>query len=272
MLRPFVDGVLAAVLSAPCVVCGQILDAPMAGPVCRACWTDVRLISPPICGRCGYPLAAPPPEGAASCAACARLHALGSLRAAGAYAGTLRQLLHALKYTRRRSLAATLSRLAAERGAAMLEGAHVAVPVPLHPIRLWTRGFNQADLLARGLGIPVRRLLRRRRATVPQASRTGAARAVNVHNAFALARPAAWTRPHVEGRVIVLVDDVSTTGATLDECAVVLRAAGARDVRAVVVARTLRYGGQDERPEGFDGLAAGPEGCRADSARAGLEG
>jgi predicted amidophosphoribosyltransferase len=62
--------------------------------------------------------------------------------------------------------------------------------------------------------------------------------------------PAAWTRAHVEGRVIVLVDDVSTTGATLDECAMVLRAAGARDVRAVVVARTLLYGGREEGPEG----------------------
>ena len=250
MLRPIVDGILAAVLSAPCAVCGQILDAPMAGPVCPACWTNIRLISPPMCGRCGYPLPSPSAAPTASCPACARLSALGALRAAGAYEGTLRRLLHALKYTRRRSLAARLARLTAERGATVLQGAHVAVPVPLHPIRLWTRGFNQADLLARGLGLPVRRLLRRRRATAPQASRTGAARAVNVRNAFALARPAAWTRPHVEGRVIVLVDDVSTTGATLDECAMVLRAAGARDVRAVVVARTLLYGGRDEGPEG----------------------
>ena len=250
MLRPIVDGVLAAILSAPCVVCGRILDAPMAGPVCPACWTDVRLISPPICGRCGYPLPAALQNGSASCAACARLNALGSLRAAGAYEGTLRHLLHALKYTRRRSLAARLACLTADRGRSVLAGADVAVPVPLHPFRLWTRGFNQADLLARGLGLPVRRLLRRRRATVPQSSKTGVARAVNVRDAFALMPPAAWTRAHVDGRVIVLVDDVSTTGATLDECAMVLRAAGARDVRAVVVARTLLYGGREEGPEG----------------------
>ena len=145
MLRPIVDGVLAAVLSAPCAVCGQILDAPMSGPVCPACWTNIRLISPPMCGRCGYPLPSPSAAPAASCPACARLSALGGLRAAGAYEGTLRRLVHALKFTRRRSLAARLARLAAERGATVLEGAHVAAPVPLHPIRLWTRGFNQAD-------------------------------------------------------------------------------------------------------------------------------
>src|SRR5689334_13368 len=203
MLRSLADAILAAVLSAPCVVCGRILDAPMAGPVCPACWTNVRLISPPICGRCGYPLSAPLSRESPACTACARLTAIGSLRAAGAYEGTLRRLLHALKYTRRRSLAMKLARLAAERGAAVLEGADVAVPVPLHPFRFWTRGFNQADLLARGLGVPVRRLLRRRRATLPQASRTGAARVVNVRDAFALARPLARSRLQVEGRVIV---------------------------------------------------------------------
>jgi ComF family protein len=250
MFRPIVDGVLAAVLSAPCVVCGQILDRPMAGPVCVACWTSVRLISPPLCDRCGYPLPAALPHGSSTCPACRKLNAIGLLRAAGAYEGTLRHLLHALKYTRRRSLAARLARLTVERADAILSGADVAVPVPLHPFRLWTRGFNQADLLARGVGLPVRRLLRRRRATPPQSSRSGAARTINVRNAFALARPLAWTRRQVEGRVIVLVDDVSTTGATLDECALVLREAGAHDVRAVVVARTLLYGGRETGLEG----------------------
>ena len=254
-LRRVADGILAAVLSAPCVACGRVLEAPTAGPVCPECWSAVRLLSPPLCDRCGHPLALaldPAPLGStelptappAGCYACVRLAALGRLRAAGPYEGTLRDILHAFKYARRRSLSTPLARLAADRASTVLDDADCAVPVPLHPARHWTRGFNQADLLARGLGLPVRRLLRRVRATPPQASRAAAARSANVRGAFALARPGVVIRRHVRGRVLVLVDDVSTTGATLDECAAVLRAAGAADVRAVVVARTVLSGGR----------------------------
>jgi predicted amidophosphoribosyltransferase len=121
------------------------------------------------------------------------------------------------------------------------------VPVPLHPYRLATRGFNQADDLASHLGIRVWRLLRRRRLGRPQAGLPAALRRTNVRNAYALRRLPMLDRSHrpraparlIEGAVLILVDDVMTTGETMDACAGVLLSAGARSVRAVTVARAV---------------------------------
>lgn len=110
------------------------------------------------------------------------------------------------------------------------------MPVPLHWRRRCSRGFNQADDLAAALGLPVVRALRRRRQTGVQASLHADHRRTNVAGAFALTRRARRTGA-VAGAVVVLVDDVETTGATLDACARVLREAGAREVRAVTIAR-----------------------------------
>ena len=155
-------------------------------------------------------------------------------RAVGSYQGTLRLLLHALKYDRRQSLGPALSRLIRQHAADVLHGADCAVPVPLHPLRRWHRGFNQAAALGRELGVPLRNYLRRRRYTSPQAGLTAGERMRNVRDAFRLTRSA---RPG--GEVIVLVDDVSTTGATLESCARVLMDAGAREVRSVTAARVV---------------------------------
>lgn len=122
-----------------------------------------------------------------------------------------------------------------ERGADMLAGAAFVVPVPLHHTRRRRRGFNQADDLAEGLGLPVCRALRRVRATETQAGLAAARRHRNVRDAFSPARHA--TR--LAGAVVVLVDDVSTTGATLDACARVLKEAGAAEVRALTAARVV---------------------------------
>jgi ComF family protein len=118
------------------------------------------------------------------------------------------------------------------------------VPVPLHPWRRLRRGFNQAADLAAQLDVPVVHALRRVRWTAPQAGLTAAARRRNVRTAFALAAP--WLRPAapLEQRVVLLVDDVRTTGATLDACARVLRAAGAREVRALTAARAAMPSGR----------------------------
>jgi ComF family protein len=234
---------LAAALSAPCAVCARVTDTPLAGPVCTACWSSLRIVAPPICERCGYPLARGRDATAArvaSCGACRSLHALDMLRAPGVYEGALRDIVHAFKYTARRSLARPLAALIARRCASALDGADALVPVPLHWSRRWSRGFNQADLLARALGIVVVRALRRTRPTQPQMSLQATGRRGNVAGAFALVP--AWRRRHaLAGRVLVLVDDVCTTGTTLDECARVLKDAGAAEVRAVTVARTLMH-------------------------------
>jgi ComF family protein len=117
-------------------------------------------------------------------------------------------------------------------GIDVLRDASVAVPVPLHRTRRWMRGFNQASALARHLDLPVLPALKRIRATPSQTDLPAARRHANVRNAFALRR-----RYDVRGLCVVLVDDVSTTGATLEACARVLIDAGAREVRAVTAAR-----------------------------------
>lgn len=155
-----------------------------------------------------------------------------------AHDGVLRTLVHEAKYGGHASIARALGRRMRPSVADLLAGADGIVPVPLHPVRRLQRGFNQAEVLAQALGVPVRNVLRRRRWTRAQAQLTAARRRGNVAQAFALAwRPWRPVATGIRGQVLVLVDDVRTTGATLDACAAVLRQAGAAEVRALVVAR-----------------------------------
>jgi ComF family protein len=153
------------------------------------------------------------------------------------YSGALRRLVHALKYEGRHSLARPLARLLRDRAELLLADADVAVPVPLHRWRRLQRGFNQAAALAAGLGVPVCHALRRTRPTAPQVGLTAAARRRNVRDAFAPAWQMFPARRRLEGRVVLLVDDVRTTGATLHECAVVLKEMGAVEVWSAALAQ-----------------------------------
>jgi ComF family protein len=236
-IRTCVDALMAVLLAPACASCDTPLDRPTRGPVCAICWHRIVTITPPVCETCAEPL---PSWRVISveqgrCARCRRRRTvLSAARAIGAYDGTLRDIIHALKYDRRRSLAAPLAARLRIHGAGVLVGADIAVPVPLHRSRRRRRGFNPAADLARHLGLPFADVLRRTRPTPSQTDLPAARRYANVRGAFALRR-----RHDVAGRCVVLVDDVSTTGATLEACARVLVDAGAREVRALTVARAV---------------------------------
>ncbi|MEQ1758789.1 MAG: ComF family protein [Vicinamibacterales bacterium] len=165
-------------------------------------------------------------------------HAVDLTRAAAVYHGPLRRIIHAYKYEGRRSLARPLGDLLQAAGGDLLRDASCVVPVPLHPLRRVSRGFNQARELALTLPLPTVTALWRVRATQPQEHLTAAARHHNVRGAFRVS-PLLGHRVHerlIRNQVVVLVDDVRTTGATLNQCARVLKDAGAREVRALTVA------------------------------------
>ena len=184
------------------------------------------LVLAPRCAACAAPLAFP--LDGPVCRAC-----WNNVDPGGRHEGPLRDIVHAFKYEGRRSLAEPLAHLVRARDAHVLRGADAVVPVPLHLVRRLGRGFNQSSDLARHLGVPVLHALWRTRYTTPQTGLTGSARRRNVRGAFRLSP---LVRAGIGGKVIVLVDDVRTTGATLAACARVLKAAGAREVRAVTIA------------------------------------
>ena len=239
--RAAADAVLSVVLAPSCAACDRPLEQPTRGPVCEACWRSILSLTPPLCDRCGDPLPAWRAISVplALCPRCRRTRAaVDRGRAVGAYDGALRSIVHALKYEGRRSLARPLGALMRRRGAEILDGAGCAIPVPLHAARRRERGFNQATDLARHIGLPVVAALQRVRATSTQTGLPAAQRHRNVRDAFATT--AAVTR--LVGATVVLVDDVSTTGATLEACARVLKEAGVREVRALTAARVVTRG------------------------------
>jgi ComF family protein len=244
-----VDGLLAVFLAPRCVSCEELLDQPSSGLVCPRCWSRLAIFTPPVCESCGLPVLR-----AGRCGPCygGRSFAhITRLRTLGPYDGTLRRILHALKYDSRRTLSTRLGPLLQTHSADVLEGAHLVVPVPLHAARMRERGFNQAADLASTLPLPRLDALTRVVATRSQTGLSADERWKNVGRAFAL-RPAtsrlglthtksmqSGTARAVRDHVVVLVDDVCTTGATLEACAHVLLQSGAREVRAVTVARAL---------------------------------
>lgn len=237
IVRGIADALLAVLLAPACASCGASLTSPTRGPVCRACWDAIPYFVPPLCARCGDQL----PSwrvisvSSSTCARCRRRPSLLSeCRAIGPYEGSLRGIVQALKYQGCRSLAGGLGLRLRDAAEDLLGRADIAVPVPLHSARQRSRGFNQAAELASQLGLPVVAALVRTRATPSQTDLPAARRHANVRGAFALRR-----RHDVRGLRVVVVDDVTTTGATLEACARVLIDAGATSVSAGTAARAV---------------------------------
>jgi ComF family protein len=235
--RAVVDGVLPP----RCLACGAVVGEPDA--LCGPCWRALSFFAPPWCAVCGLPFPHPMGEGAV-CADCARGRSSWErARAVLRYDKHSRRLVLALKHGDHTHLARALGGWMRRSGGDIFDGVDLLVPVPLHWTRLFSRRYNQAGLLAHAIhaagGPPVAPdwLVRRRR--TPSQGRLGPiARARNVRGAFALRAGRS-----VKGKRLVIVDDVLTTGATVEECARVLRRAGAASVGVVTLARAQRAGG-----------------------------
>jgi ComF family protein len=230
---------LDAVLPPLCASCRTPLAD--AGGLCPACWAQMSFIAPPYCERLGIPFVYDPGPGVLSMEAIADPPAYDRARAVARYDGVARELVHRLKYGDRLDLAAFMGRWMARAGRELLDDADALVPVPLHWRRLWGRRFNQAATLARTAaaesGLPVlTAALTRQRATAHQVGLSRSARAINVQGAFAVTPEG---RAAIHGKRIVLVDDVLTSGATVDACTRVLRRAGAGTVDVLVFARVV---------------------------------
>lgn len=215
-----------------CLICGS----PSDDLLCEGCRGDIYPIRPPLCPLCGLPY--PPGTPEHPCGPCKKgtypfLH-----RSYGLHEGSLREAIHLFKYRGLKALVEPLGTMLLEAYGALGASPDLLVPIPLTPQRARERGFNQSLLLCRWLskrvGVPVRDVLLKLKDTPPQASLSGQERRRNLKGAFAVGDPRA-----VVGRRVLLVDDVFTTGTTLSEAARALLKAGAAEVYALTLARSL---------------------------------
>ena len=220
------EAVIDLLLPPRCGGCGAI-----GALYCANCRRRTRRLQEPTCDRCGAEVE----HARAACLCGARLRTLTRLRSAAVYEGPLEKALHRFKYEGRRPLRQPLALLLAEHLAVEGVAAEAVTWVPLHPARQRRRGYNQAELLGRELarlcGLPTVADLVRLRDTPPQVGLDRLRRQANVAGAFG------WEGPELHRRSLLLVDDVATTGATLEACAAALKAAGAGPVIGFTVAR-----------------------------------
>jgi ComF family protein len=237
MLQALKSTLIDTIYPPRCLACTAATDTAHA--LCPACWADTHFIAGTSCRKCGVPLMGEAgPEDL--CEGCQR-HPPAWDRGAAAvlYRGAGRRIVLALKHGDRLDMVRPLAGWMARAGRELLQETDLIVPVPLHWRRLLMRRYNQSAELARGLarasGRPVVvDLLTRRRATTPQEGMGRDARAANQADAFAVTpRRAA----QLQGRAVLMIDDVLTSGATLSACAECLRAAGACRVDVLALAR-----------------------------------
>ncbi|MGB8583463.1 MAG: ComF family protein [Candidatus Sulfotelmatobacter sp.] len=266
------ENLFAVLFPSDCRICGEPLVKVSRLPVCRECLDGMHRIASGTCAICGERLFSSHAQltdaGASRCGLCRRIEPpFVRAVAYGSYEGGLRELIHLLKYASVRPAANVLGRMLAE-AIEELEPEFqpesvTVVPVPLHRSRIRQREFNQAETIAR---FAIERMaaserftlsagaLERRRETLSQTGLTSHQRRENVRGAFAVAHSEV-----VRGHEVLVVDDVYTTGATVSECARVLRRAGATKVWVATVARTLKNSEQRVEVQFSDDIASGEE-------------
>ncbi len=233
-ISDLIDGFLNLILPLNCLICRKGLEPDNKKYLCKCCWAKIRLIEEPVCSRCGRLSAL------SICSPCkTKRYYFRTARAAGIYEGALRECIHLLKYGKKVCLVKPLGELLAELmgNDDNLRKADLLVPVPLDKRRYREREFNQARLLAKVVNryfkIPISsRNLRRTRTTLPQTQLNRKQRQKNVRGLFRVAKAEEY-----RGKVILIIDDVFTTGSTVNECAKVLSRAGAQEVNVLTVAR-----------------------------------
>lgn len=224
-----------------CLKCRTLVAEP--GTLCADCWGAIRFIAPPFCRCCGQPMSGEAAIGLVCGACLARPPAFEAARSVFLYDDASKPLVLSFKHGDRLDCAPAFGRWLKRAAADLLPQADLIVPIPLHWRRLFRRRYNQAAVLALALsretGLPAdTRALIRGRATPSQGEmRSARQRRINVSGAFAVPERARRT---VKGRKILLVDDVFTTGATLNAAARALKRAGVQEIFAVTLAHVVR--------------------------------
>jgi ComF family protein len=219
-----------------CAACRE----PVEGKgLCPACWSKLSFITRPYCERLGIPFVYDPGPGILSMEAIADPPAYHRARAAVRFDEISRALVHSLKYSDRLDLAPMMGRWVSHAGRDLLAEADALIPVPLHWRRLWARRFNQSAMLAAAIsaesGVPIAAsALKRVKATAQQVGLTRSERAANIQGAFRVPEDG---KAAVAGRRLIVVDDVLTSGATVEGCARALMRAGAANVDVLIFAR-----------------------------------
>jgi ComF family protein len=251
----FLEDVLSSLFPRICPLCQGRLTRPGDG-FCAPCASSFQLLLPPFCSRCGEPLPGKDDLSAGRCETCLRTFSPTALRSvtvrsAALYTGTLRRAILEVKYHGRIALSLSLGLFVKSQYPRLfdVERFDCILPVPLHVRRLRQRGFNQCVLLAaplaRSLRIPLDRgSIRKIRETAPQSLASGMQRRKNLHNTFSVMEPL-----RVAGRSVLVLDDVYTTGTTIETLAGVLFSAGARKVAALTLGRSMRTPACEQPPD-----------------------
>jgi len=222
-----------------CYICSSLLELPGEKIVCRACWKSLKVHRPASCLCCGRFF-----EGSTEhhhCGLCLQKKPpFSHHRSCSQYSGKLKDIILLYKYKKLRILGKGLAQFAYQtlgNDEAIWWGIDSIIPVPLHPKRKKQRGFNQAQIIARELARlkkteVIERVLIKLKNVPPQTSLEAKERKKNVKGVFKVLKPEV-----IKGKIVLLVDDVFTTGSTIFECSSVLRKAGAKEVRALTVAQ-----------------------------------